>query len=174
VKKMLQYPLFFSQGFEVLVKKEEIMNILFHRGRMLLLDQVTISNGKAIGQFTIPAENCQGHEPISGMLVMRGVEIVEMGFQLAGIILAQCRDPELLALLEGKKFAAREISGAKFNGFVIPGKTITLEANPAIYVDEIAGCLIIEIQSFIAKVDGKKSASISSLTLVGFNLSKVS
>ena len=177
MRRLIKDPLFSdpsvsNSGIEVY--KEEIMKILFHRGRMLLLDHVTISSAKAVGRFTVPAENCEGHEPMPGLLVMRGVEICEMGFQLLGIVLAKNHNPELFGLLRDKAFAAREITGAKFNGFVTPGKQITLEVAPDIYIDDVADTLKIDMSGFIAKIDGRKSAAISSLSIVAFDPSKIS
>ncbi len=161
----------FGGGKTIVVEKEEIMQILFHRGRMLLLDQVTITDGKVIGEFTVPAENCVGHEPIPNMPVMRGVEIVEMAFQLLGIIVA--KNPELAAMLKGKAAAAREITNAKFSGFIRPGDKLVLETGTEVDVDEMAGTAKIESSRMVAKLDGKKKGMVASVSIAVFDPSLI-
>lgn len=154
-------------GKTIVVPKEEIIKILFHRGRMLLLDRVTITDGLAVGEFTVPVENCEGHEPMIGMPVMRGVEIPEMAFQLLGVIVAI--NPELIDMLKGKAFAAREIVGAKFNGFVRPGDRLVLKTKTDVTVDEVAGTLRIESSKMIARVGGEKKGMVASVAIAAFN-----
>lgn len=151
----------------IVVPKTEIMKILFHRGRMLLLDQVTISSGKAIGEFTVPAENCEGHEPIPNMPVMRGVEIPEMAFQLLAVFAA--KNPELAAMGKGKICAAREIGGVKFCGFVMPGDKLVLETKAEVGVYDAAGILKVESSSMVAKVGGIKKCMIASVAIAVFD-----
>lgn len=152
----------------IVIPKEEIMKILFHRGKMLLLDQVIIINGDVVGEFTVPPENCEGHEPILGIPVMRGVEIVEMAFQLLGVFVT--RNPELADKLKGKAFAAREVVGAKFNGFIRPNDKLTLEMRTDVDVDDFAGSFKIESSKIIAKVGGKKKGMIASVSIAAFNI----
>jgi 3-hydroxymyristoyl/3-hydroxydecanoyl-(acyl carrier protein) dehydratase len=151
----------------VTVSKEEIMKALFHRGKMLLLDQVTISDGKVVGEFTLPAENCEGHEPMPNMPVMRGVEIVEMAFQLLGVMVA--KNPELVDMLKGKVFAAREVAGAKFSGFIMPGDKLILQTDTGVDIDEIGGTFKVESSRVVATVNGKKKCTIISVAIVAFD-----
>lgn len=151
----------------IVIAKEEILKILFHRGRMLLLDQVTITEGKAVGEFTVPAENCDGHEPIAGMPVMRGVEIIEMAFQLLGIMVA--KNPELVDALKGKAFVAREVVGAKFSGLIRSEDKLILEVGTDVDVDEAAGILKITSGTIIARVDGKKKGMVAAVVITGFD-----
>ena len=163
---------FFAGEKEIVVNKEEIMTILFHRGRMLLLDKVIIMENKVVGEFLVTAEICEGHEPISGMPVMRGVEIPEMAFQLLGVFIS--KHPEMSSLLAGKAFAAREITSAKFNGFVIPGDVLTLEMGVDVKFDEVESATRIESGRMIAKVNGKKRGMISSVVIAVFDPNKIS
>jgi len=151
----------------VVVSKEEIAKILFPKGRMLLLDRVAITDGFAIGEFTVPIENCEGHEPIPNMPVMRGVEIPEMAFQLLGVFLSH--DPGLFNMLKGKVCVAREITSAKFRGFICPGDKLILETATDIDVNKVAGTLRIESNRIIARVGGEKKCIISSVAIVAFN-----
>lgn len=144
------------------------MQILFHRGRMLLLDQVTITDGKAIGEFTVTAENCVGHEPIPGKPVLRGVELPEMAFQLLGVMIA--KNPELASLVPGNAFVAREIAGVRIrNGFITPGDKLILETGTTIDVEQVGGVVKIASGIMTAKIGKERKGMVTSVTLAGFN-----
>lgn len=143
------------------------MEILFHRGKMLLLQQVTITDVLAIGEFTVPAENCEGHEPKPNMPVMRGVDIIEMAFQLLAVLAAQ--DPELANIGKGKICVAREIGGVKFNGLILPGDHLVLDTSVEVNVEECAGILRIESNRMTAWAGGKKKCTIASVAIVAFD-----
>ncbi|MBU4274518.1 hypothetical protein KKE19_01755 [Patescibacteria group bacterium] len=162
---------FFVGKKEIIVDKEEIMTILFHRGRMLLLDKVIIMENKVVGEFLVTAEVCEGHEPIPGMPVMRGVEIPEMAFQLLGVLIS--KHPEMSPLLINKAFAAREIALVKFNGFIVPGDVLTLESGIEVEFDEVESAARIESGKMIAKVNGKKKGIVSSVSLAVFDALKM-
>ena len=151
----------------VVISKEEIGKILFPKGRMLLLDQVIITDGFAVGEFTVPIENCEGHEPIPNMPVMRGVEIPEMAFQLLGIFLSQ--DPGLFNELKGKVCVAREITSSKFMGFIRPGDKLVLKTKTDIDIDNVGKTSRIESSVMVARVGGEKKCIISSVAIVAFN-----
>lgn len=72
----------------IIIDKEEIMSILPHRGDKLLLDKVTITTDKVIGEFKVTEEVCRGHE-IGGQPLFRGVDYPEMAAQILGIWVAQ-------------------------------------------------------------------------------------
>ena len=157
----------FPHELTLVVSEEEIKRILFHRGRMLLLDWVTIVNGRATGEFTIPSANCDGHEPMPNMPVMRGVEVIEMAFQLLGIIVA--KNPELAGMLRNKVCVAREVTGATFNGLIKPGDGLSLETEGEVTVCESAGILRIESGRMFARVGKKKKCVINSVVISAFN-----
>ena len=157
---------------KIVISKEEIMEVLFHRGRMLLLDQVTIIDGKVVGEFTVPAENCEGHEPIPNMSVMRGVDIPEMAFQLLAVFLS--KNPKLFDVSKSRVCVAREITGVKFNGFIQPGDKIVLETMTEVHIDEIAGISFAESGKIIATVDSKRKCAITSVVLAGFDPTLIS
>ena len=73
----------------MLISKEEMYKILFHKGRMLLLDQAIIEGNIAIGKFVVPEGNYDDHSPLPNVPVMRGVEIIEAAFQLLAIMVAR-------------------------------------------------------------------------------------
>ena len=155
-------------GQEVVVlERDEIEAILFHRGRMLLLDRVILGNDTVQGQLTITPELCEGHEPTPGNPVFRGVDIVEMAFQLLGILMAKI--PGLADSLENKALAAREIVGAKFTGFVVPGDVLCLETPTDVEVDEAAGFARFESSKMTATVNGKRKAVVLSVSIAGFS-----
>jgi len=62
---------------KIIIGKKDILSILPHRDRMLLLDEVTITDERVIGRFEVTEDVCQGHE-FDGRLIFRGVDIVEM------------------------------------------------------------------------------------------------
>ncbi len=172
MKKIVRWiAAFFAGEKEIIVDKEEIMTILFHRGNKLLLDRVIITEKKAVGEFLVTAGICEGHEPIPGMPVMRGVEIPEMAFQLLGVLIN--KHPEIFPLLIGKAFAAREIALVRFNGFIVPGDVLTLETGIDVEFDEVESAARIESGKMIAKVNGKKRGIVSSVAIAVFDASKM-
>ncbi len=158
---------------EIIVDKQKIQEILFHEGDKLLLDEVRITKTAVVGSFKVTDKLCEGHEPVKGMRVHRGVDIIEMAFQLLGVFLFHYRDPEISEMLEGKKLAAREVTSAKFSGFVRPGETVCLEMRAELSADELGGVVLIEGGRMVAKVGGKKKATIGSVSLVAFDPSRI-
>lgn len=71
---------------KIIIGKGEIMSILPHRGKFLLLDRVVITPEKIIGEFKVPREVC--HE-VWGKAIFRGVDYPEMAAQVLGIWIAQ-------------------------------------------------------------------------------------
>ena len=159
----------FPHELTLVVSEEEIKRILFHRGRMLLLDWVTIAKGRATGEFTIPSDNCDGHEPVPNMPVMRGVEVIEMAFQLLGVMVA--KNSELADMLRNKVCVAREVTGATFNGLVKPGDTLLLDTQTEIIICETAGILRIESSRMIARVGNQKKCVVNSVVISAFDSS---
>ena len=153
----------------IVVPKTEIMEILFHRGRMLLLDRVELVGNKVVGEFMVPAEICEGHEPMPGMPVMRGVEIAEMAFQLFAVFAS--KNPELAAMGKGKVCAARGITGVRFSGFVRPTRKLIMETMANVGVEEMGGMLRVESNRMIARVGvgGRKVCTIDSVALGFFD-----
>lgn len=88
IKKVVIAGVKFLTREKTIIGKEQIQSILPHRERMLLLDRVTITTKKVIGEFLITPEVCRGHE-IGGKPMFRGVDYVEMTAQLLGVWLAQ-------------------------------------------------------------------------------------
>ncbi len=148
------------------IEKDEIESILPHRGRMLLLDKVIISDEKVVGHFLITEEVCKGHE-FNGQLIFRGVDIIEMSNQLLGIWLAQHSESE-----EKMAFFRRVFGEVKFFGVVVPSDILTIEipvaeGNPRI---EISGRPDRPIEraiaeNIVAKVKGDNKAVISGIEL---------
>ena len=153
---------------EIVVGLEEIKEILFHRGNKLLLDQVIFwPDGRVIGKLKVRLEICEGHEPIPGQLVMRGVDLIEMAFQLLGIMLA--KDDELTDLT-GKVFAAREAGSLKVrSGFILVGDDLTLETRTDVDVEDMGhGLIRVASSRMTATVGGKARGTVDSVTLAGF------
>jgi len=107
------------RGEKIVINKEGILAVLPHRGRMLLLDEVTITDEHILGKFNVVEDVCEGHQ-FNGQLIFRGVDIVEMAAQTLGIWLAQ--HPES----KGKIAYFRSVS-AKFSGMVVPSDDLVIE-----------------------------------------------
>ncbi len=165
---------------KIVINKGKILEILPHRGRMLLLDQVTITDKFVIGEFKVTETVCEGHE-FNGQLIFRGVDIVEMAAQTLGIWLAQ--HPES----EGKIAYFRSVS-AKFSGMIVPPDVLIVEipvkgsmsdsdedsseesleeANPRIEISGRPGRMLEKAiaENVVARVKGDKKAFIASIEL---------
>lgn len=154
------------EGRLAVVSEEEIMKILFHRGRMLLLDQVTIAAGKAVGELTVAPFICEGHAPMPNMPLMRGVDIVEMAFQLLGVIIAKI--PEMADVTKGKVYIARRVTTADFSKFVRPGDELSLETTEDICVFERPKFLKVTSGKMTAKVGDEIRAIIGPVDIMAF------
>lgn len=71
------------------MKKEEIKKILPHREPMLLVDEVTLTDGKAFGSYTVRGDEwfLQGHFP--GSPVVPGVILCEMMAQTCCVLFGE-------------------------------------------------------------------------------------
>jgi len=147
--------------------REEIEGILPHRGKMLFLDQVMIEKGVVFGEFTFSDENCEGHELMPSMKIVRGVDVVEMAFQLLGVFCSQ--NPALVEKSEGKIYAARGIRGAVFNGLIKPGDKVVLEMSTEINIQNLSGIIIINSGRIVARVADKRKCTIASIKIVAFD-----
>ena len=153
-----------------IVGAEEIQQILFHRNLKLLLDRVVMVGSTVVGEFKVTPEVCEGHEPAPGKPVYRGVDLIEMGFQLLGVFLAKNLD--IVPSLQGKKVVAREVLSAKFSGFIFPGDTVFLEMKTDIFVEQFADVTIVESDRMIARVNGKQKGQVA-VSIVGFEPEKL-
>lgn len=150
----------------IIIGKEEIMGILFHRGRMLLLDRIEVTSEKVIGEFQVTDEVCEGHAGFDGKLVLRGSDILDMAAQLLGVWAAQ--HFERL----GRNCFVREYGGAKFKGTISPREKLTLEIcsggikTKTIEKENGGQLIIISGENFLAMVGDKQKAKISFVQLV--------
>lgn len=177
IKKVIAGVASFFTGEKLVIGKERIISILPHRGRMLLLDEIVITDNKVMGRFEITEEVCQGHK-FNDQLVFRGVDIIEMAAQVLGVWLAQ--HPES----EGKiAFFRRLLGDVKFFGMIIPSNVLIIEipvkkeneeakeegdmGNPRIEISGRPDRLIEKAvaENIIAKVDKDLKASIAGIEL---------
>ena len=159
----------FRLADKITVLKEEIMRCLFHRGRMLLIDDVMITDqGMALGEFTVNEGNCDGHEPIPGMLVFRGVDMLEVALQLMGVVMA--KNSQLVGQLSGRAFMVKEIGRVRFRGVVKPGDKLVFETVADIEVNDLRGILKIESGRMVGKVGNEIKCEIDSLIIVGIKI----
>lgn len=162
IRKLLQL---FSPSTVKTIEKQEIEEILFHRGRMLLLDRVVVADGKAVGEFNVTNEVCEGHVPVVGQPVMKGSDLFDMAAQLLGVWASQF--PEL----HGLPCKLREYGGMKIRESITPGEKVTIELNvvngsPDFIVEEGAlGIYVITGMNFSIKSNGKPKAKVHSVSL---------
>ena len=152
----------------VIVEKEEIMTFLPHRGRMLLLDRVIITDSKATGEFLITEEVCEGHAVVEEKSVFRGVDILEISAQLLGVVWG-IRHPSFKTKKRG---LLRGFGNSKFYNLVCAGDLLKVEMDPRKIRDRILGGpeedkLIINLmgKDFLAMVEKDKKATIESVRL---------
>lgn len=74
------------------VGKDEIQQILPHRGRILLLDVVISADRKIMGELLITEEVCEGHGVFNGQSIFRGSDLYDMAAQLLGVFVAKTLD----------------------------------------------------------------------------------
>ena len=134
---------------EVLMNKEQIMEIIPHRDPFLLIDEI---NEMEIGKRVVATKYIKeedfwfkGHFP--GFPVTPGVLMIEM--------LAQAGAVAMLSIPEnkGKIGLFAGIDGAKFKRQVVPGDTLRLEVE----IIKIRGP--IGVGKAVATVDGQKAVS---------------
>ena len=134
---------------EVLMNKEQIMEIIPHRDPFLLIDEI---NEMEIGKRVVATKYIKeedfwfkGHFP--GFPVTPGVLMIEM--------LAQAGAVAMLSIPEnkGKIGLFAGIDGAKFKRQVVPGDTLILEVE----IIKVRGP--IGIGKAVATVDGQKAVS---------------
>lgn len=97
--------------------REEIMTVVPHRGRMLLLDDVEAEGGTAIGHYTVRGDEffLDGHFP--GDPIVPGVILCEILAQSACILLRG-------AMSEGGLPVYTGLDRVRFRSSVRPGDTV--------------------------------------------------
>lgn len=141
----------FSEKKEVVIGKDEIMKILPHRGRMLLLDRVRFLDGKAIGEFLVTEEVCEGHI-IAGMSVMKGSDFCDMAAQLLGVMIH--KEEEVVSRLgDDKTLAALEYTGVIFKKRIRPGEKVLIETTTEVDYEDRHGVFKITGGMFLLRVD---------------------
>jgi len=159
---------------EVIIEKEEIMEILPHRGRMLLLDRVVINNTKISGEFLVTEEVCEGHR-LDDQLVLRGADILDMAAQLLGVWAAKHSQ------MNNSLAYVREYGRTKFLDKVLPGDQLIMEINtkdksgnenPQIIISVSGDREVRKIigKEFTARVGKKNKATIFYVALTPFDL----
>jgi len=99
------------------MNQQQIKNILPHRGAMLLIDEVVLEDGKALGKYKVRGDEwfLDGHFP--GNPVVPGVILCEILAQSACILLEG-------GIARGAQPYYAGISSARFKNPVKPGDTI--------------------------------------------------
>lgn len=99
------------------MKQEEIKTILPHRDNMLLLDDVTDTDGVAVGHYTVRGDEffLKGHFPDDP--IVPGVILCEILAQSACVLMKD-------AMSEGKLPVYTGLNNVKFRSPVRPGDTV--------------------------------------------------
>lgn len=99
------------------MRREELMQILPHRDPMLLLDDVTETNGEAVGHYHVRGDEffLNGHFP--GNPIVPGVILCEILAQSACVLLKD-------QMTEGKLPVYTVLNHVKFRSPVRPGDTV--------------------------------------------------
>ena len=145
------------------LNKAQIMGILPHRGRMLLLDSVSVQPDFARSRFIVTLEVCKGHEVAGGRPLFRGVDMIEMAAQTLGVYWAVKR-PEL----KGRTVLFRSVGKVKFRGWVSLGQEVQVSIPLREVAERFApkGAAELIGKNIIVGSSGAKKAQIASLTLV--------
>lgn len=167
MKRILQGILNILKGRkEIIIGKEEILEILPHRERMLLLDRVTIGDNKVSGEFEVTEAVCEGHALMGGKPLFRGSDFFDMAAQLLGVWAAQHQE------FAGRIGLVRKYGGARFRKPVIPHDYLVMEINAsnieAVSFDREEGRQVVFVrgEKFIASVGNEQKAEIFSVELV--------
>ncbi len=153
---------------EITVNREEIKEILPHRGNKFLLDRAVISPKVFRGELLIRDELCVGHEIASGRPVFRGVDIPEMAAQLVGFVWGHQHPSyrDMIGMLNG-------IDRVKIRKPIFPGDILVVEIDPAKVRQKIFGGpetetmrVVLIAREISARVKKEKKASVGSLKIV--------
>lgn len=158
-----------ERGKKVTLRKEEIMSILPHRGRMLLLDEVEVTSQKATGTLLVTEDFCKGHAVTGERLVFRGVDMEEMAAQLLGVVwgVQHPKFTKRAGLLRG-------IGRSKFfGGPVFVGDTLIVEIERRNIRDRVVGgpepermSVTVVAKDFLVRVKKENKATIEHIKLV--------
>ena len=99
------------------MNRDEIKEFLPHREPMLLLDEVVVEDGRAIGKYTVRGDEffLRGHFP--GNPIVPGVIQCEMIAQTAVALLPDCK---------GKTPLYTGLNNVKFKNPLLPGDTAVM------------------------------------------------
>ena len=99
------------------MNRDEIKEFLPHREPMLLLDEVVVEDGRAIGKYAVRGDEffLQGHFP--GNPIVPGVIQCEMIAQTAVALLPDCK---------GKTPLYTGLNNVKFKNPLLPGDTAVM------------------------------------------------
>lgn len=150
----------------VTVRKNQLVEILPHKGRALFLDEVVIDNKAAVGVLRVTFELCEGHEVFNGQKIMRGVDILEMAAQLLGVW-CYLKKQEI-GLGSIRMAVVRRYGETIFRRPVFPGQVIVVQ----LLVDNIlvnkiynSGRVMVEGRDIKAYAEDKIVALIDSIEL---------
>jgi 3-hydroxyacyl-[acyl-carrier-protein] dehydratase len=101
--------------------REEIKKLIPHREPMLLIDEVRMDEGKAVGKYTVRGDEffLQGHFP--GNPVVPGVILCEMMGQSACLLVDEEPGGDFTPYFTG-------MNNVKFKNKVLPGDTIEFKS----------------------------------------------
>lgn len=145
-----------------------IMQILPHRGRMLLLDGAIITGGVISGYFKVDDKVCEGHEVLDGKQVFKGSDFCDMAAQLMGVWAFFASD-QFLMKLGG---VATRYEQAEFKRPTVPNEMLIMEIKSedleAMIVENNRGKRVIYLtgMDFVARVGDDIRATVLSVEAV--------
>lgn len=149
-----------------IVGKPGIESILPHRGRMLLLDNIDITEKRVLGGFRVTDEVCEGHRVLDGKEILKGSDLFDMAAQLL-VVSWVVEQPEL----QGKIYLPRKYEGVKFRKPIFPGELLVLEIKiedvraEILKKEEGGDVIFLTGERFLAKVDKETRAEVSGVYL---------
>jgi 3-hydroxymyristoyl/3-hydroxydecanoyl-(acyl carrier protein) dehydratase len=100
-----------------------------------------------------------------GLLVFRGVDMLEVALQLMGVVMA--KNPQLVAQLQNRAFMVKEIGKVRFRGMVRPGDKLVFETGTDVEVVDLRGILRIDSGKMVGRVGEDIKCEIEYLTIIG-------
>lgn len=137
----------------VILTKDQILKILPHRGKWLLLDSVRLEGKRATGELLLTEEICHGHI-IGGRLMAPGCIWFDMAAQFLGIIAHN--SPEVITSLNGRSrsFGVFRYGEAEFRRPVCPGEKVLIQTDSGVTWNERHGIFTVSSGPFFIRAEG--------------------
>lgn len=148
---------------KITVPIERIREILPHRGRMLLLDYLEITQEVVSGIFSVTEEVCEGHAVLEGKTIFKGSDYFDMAAQVMGVYASQIANFKMT-----KGCVIHHYGGADFFKPTYPGDLLVMEIKVfdiEIKITEHRNRKLVVLtgKNFFARVGEQKKAQVLSV-----------